>query len=198
MLCPRCALPVAVLELSTQGADVQIDGCRHCRGVFIDGAELADVVPAIARAVDTGAVRHELKGERLRACPRCASAETTVFYFQGIWVDHCRECRGVWLDGHEHQGLWERVRKTVQEVRTYRDAPAPTPPIPQARCFACKQDVPQRDTIFTGKGPLCTACVRARLTTSTSFRAVLCPACDAVHDADDLQASVCPEAGSYQ
>ncbi len=199
MLCPRCAQPLAVLDLPTERAEVQIDGCRRCRGVFIDGAELEEVVPAIARAVETGAVRHQIHGERLTACPRCASAQTTVFHFQGIWVDHCRECRGVWLDGHEHQGLWDRVRSTVQQVRTYRDAPTPRPPIPLAKCFACQQQVPQRDTIFTGKGPLCTGCVRARLSASTSYRAVLCPACGGVHDADDYTLTVdCPEAGRYQ
>lgn len=191
MVCPRCGKPLEVLTLPTDARDVELDGCRGCRGVWIDGVELEHVVPALAHGVETESHKR-WTGQTLPKCPRCAGKDTTVFHFRGIWVDHCRACRGVWLDGHEHQGLWERVRTAAQFVRTYRDAPPSAPKVPTVRCFACRATVPQAETLVTGRGPLCTGCVRARLASSTASQPRLCATCAEVHPEDDLGRPICP------
>lgn len=194
MNCPRCGMSLEVLTLPTDRDDVEIDGCRGCRGVWIDGVELEQVVPALAHVAeqDRGG---PWGGQTLPSCPRCQGKDTTVFHFRGIWVDHCRACHGVWLDGHEHQGLWERVRTAARHVRTYRDAPPAAPNVPQARCFACRASVPQAETLLTGQGPLCTSCVRTRLANSTASRPRLCPTCAVVHDEDEMGRPACPAEG---
>jgi len=41
-------------------------------------------------------------------CPRCSETALVVSYRDGVEIDHCPECRGVWLDRGELDKLIER------------------------------------------------------------------------------------------
>jgi Zn-finger nucleic acid-binding protein len=41
-------------------------------------------------------------------CPRCAETELVVSHRQGVEIDSCPRCRGVWLDRGELDKLIER------------------------------------------------------------------------------------------
>lgn len=61
-------------------------------------------------------------------CPACSAAMRTV-QRRGIQIDHCPECRGVWLDRDELDKLIEQAAAAVPAP-----LPAPAPPPPQERC----------------------------------------------------------------
>jgi Zn-finger nucleic acid-binding protein len=66
-------------------------------------------------------------------CPTCKETSLAMTDRQGIEIDYCPECRGVWLDRGELDKLIERAerprsdtagrgREPVRQERPYRDA----------------------------------------------------------------------------
>jgi Zn-finger nucleic acid-binding protein len=63
----------------------------------------------------------------LMKCPTCPDSTLVMTERQGIEIDYCPTCRGVWLDRGELDKLIERsVAQTAKPA-----APAPTAPPPQ-------------------------------------------------------------------
>ena len=60
-------------------------------------------------------------------CPNCKEVTLTLSERQGIEIDYCPDCRGVWLDRGELDKIIEKsnLQKPVQEYRDsksdYRD-----------------------------------------------------------------------------
>jgi len=65
-----------------------------------------------ARQRLTSEMRERLKSISFMRCPKCGE-ELEEIVFQGIQIDRCPECHGVWLDS----GELERV--TVQETQSW-------------------------------------------------------------------------------
>jgi Zn-finger nucleic acid-binding protein len=105
-------------------ADIQIDECPHCSGVWLDEAELfaiekareKDYDKAIKSPQETRAPISSFKTEpmiggpeepRKLNCPSCGEKlfEREHGYFSGIMIDGCVGCRGIWLDRGELQAL---------------------------------------------------------------------------------------------
>lgn len=59
-------------------------------------------------------------------CPVCVQPDLVLAERQGIEIDYCPACRGVWLDRGELDKLIERSG-TMAQPEPYR-APAPPPP----------------------------------------------------------------------
>src|SRR5689334_21295806 len=57
-------------------------------------------------------------------CPVCTTVNLVMSDRQGVEIDYCPECRGVWLDRGELDKIIER--STLQEATT-RQAPQYTP-----------------------------------------------------------------------
>jgi Zn-finger nucleic acid-binding protein len=57
-------------------------------------------------------------------CPVCTDERLVIADRQGIEIDYCPRCRGVWLDRGELDKLIERSAAAA--------APAPAAPLPQA------------------------------------------------------------------
>ncbi len=61
-------------------------------------------------------------------CPVCATPDLMMSERQGIEIDYCPQCRGVWLDRGELDKILER---SVAEAAPSRAAPqAPAAPAP--------------------------------------------------------------------
>jgi uncharacterized protein len=41
-------------------------------------------------------------------CPRCEGVNLVITYREGIEIDHCPQCRGVWLDRGELDKMIEK------------------------------------------------------------------------------------------
>lgn len=59
-------------------------------------------------------------------CPRCGTL-LTMSERQGIEIDYCQQCRGVWLDRGELDKIIERA-EAMQAAPVARPAVAPPPP----------------------------------------------------------------------
>jgi Zn-finger nucleic acid-binding protein len=55
-------------------------------------------------------------------CPHCAEATLVMSERQGIEIDYCPQCRGVWLDRGELDKLIERAASAVPQGRHAEDA----------------------------------------------------------------------------
>lgn len=116
-VCPICRQPL----LQRRVADMYVDGCNDCGGVWFDQDELT----ALARN-DPGAMnivdeqfRNPLETasppEATRRCPVCSIAleEQELRHARGIKVDGCRRCKGIWLDDGELSALHDVLRRIL-------------------------------------------------------------------------------------
>jgi uncharacterized protein len=47
--------------------------------------------------------------ERIMKCPQCQDVTLTIAERQGVEIDYCPQCRGIWLDRGELDKLIERA-----------------------------------------------------------------------------------------
>jgi Zn-finger nucleic acid-binding protein len=86
-------------------------------------ARLACSVPAVRQALDTG--------DRRMLCPVCKTVNLAMADRQGIEIDYCLDCRGVWLDRGELDRLIERAEPSAPlaaAATTPSYDPRPYPP----------------------------------------------------------------------
>jgi len=61
-------------------------------------------------------------------CPVCKDPQLVISERQGIEIDYCPSCRGVWLDRGELDKLIDKATASTQPVQTRHDArPYPDP-----------------------------------------------------------------------
>ncbi len=58
-------------------------------------------------------------------CPHCAEATLVMSERQGIEIDYCPQCRGVWLDRGELDKLIERSASVAPPAMAAQPAQAP-------------------------------------------------------------------------
>lgn len=67
-------------------------------------------------------------------CPRCTASELIERDHDGVVVDVCRECRGVWLDRGEMEKLIARATRDLDDMAEHRSRqPPPSPEYDRAR-----------------------------------------------------------------
>lgn len=74
-------------------------------------------------------------------CPHCPDATLLMTDRQGIEIDYCPQCRGVWLDRGELDKLLQRASSTVAAPapQTPQPAYAPHPHHPHAQPYYKKK-----------------------------------------------------------
>ncbi len=58
-------------------------------------------------------------------CPVCKDVTLTMSERQGIEIDYCPQCRGVWLDRGELDKLLERAQASAEPAPAPRQEPPP-------------------------------------------------------------------------
>lgn len=62
-------------------------------------------------------------------CPACKTVNLAMTDRQGIEIDYCPNCRGIWLDRGELDRLIERAEQAAPAARTATPPPVqPAPP----------------------------------------------------------------------
>lgn len=132
--CPVCRSALRIIHVD----DVAIDFCPQCRGSWFEMNELQAVyerreslssllTPALPNLVRdpvlcTQCGNHSSRPAKVCSrckapldflCPHCQKPLETTNR-NGLIVDCCRECKGVWLDGGELRVLFEHYSKSVQ------------------------------------------------------------------------------------
>ena len=77
-------------------------------------------------------------------CPNC-NVDLVMSERQGIEIDYCPQCRGVWLDRGE-------LDKVIERSAATSSAPPPAPPAPQASTTYPQASQPYRPDEYDHHG----------------------------------------------
>ena len=111
MDCPVCKNAMITLEL----ADVEIDYCTDCSGIWLDAGELelllADAETAQQLLQSFKIDRHN--PENPRKCPICLKKMQKIIVGHEkprLLIDKCKKGHGLWFDNGELQDIIERAQ----------------------------------------------------------------------------------------
>ena len=74
-------------------------------------------------------------------CPACTDTLLVMSERQGVEIDYCPQCRGVWLDRGELDKLLDRAAQSAPPARGVEQRPAS---YPQERHEHSRHDYPHR------------------------------------------------------
>ena len=115
MNCPACVKEMKKFKYF----EVEIDRCRYCGGLWLDGSELSFFIKKgiIPHQLLTGYcmdMRNAKVEEGERECPRCGgTSQLQVITHKGINVDYCMACGGFWFDRGELLKILERYHNEL-------------------------------------------------------------------------------------
>ena len=118
--CPRCFEQMDIRTLELKGRKLEFDICFVCDGVFLDDGELRKVTDN--KPLQTWLVDYMgMETDSELVCPRCGSLmnEEEV---QGVDVDICLQCHGIWFDGGELEEIKEMKPDDFKEIPVDRRA----------------------------------------------------------------------------
>ena len=115
MNCPICA---GKLKNVNYEADIMVDECPMCKGIWLDTGELEKIQTNAQKNhkekysqfesyTEIGARMSDQMGKKNINCPKCNNSMTKKEFqpTSTIIVDLCNSCKGLWLDAGELQQL---------------------------------------------------------------------------------------------
>jgi len=111
MDCPVCKNAMITLEL----AEVEIDHCIDCGGIWLDAGELELLLgePEKARNLLNSFQVDTVTGEKPRKCPICDRKMQKIIVGESkppLLIDKCRKGDGLWFDKGELQNICGRAQ----------------------------------------------------------------------------------------
>ena len=109
MNCPACKSAMVTLEL----AQVEIDHCLNCGGIWLDAGELEFLLddPRKAKSLLESFREVPAGSEPVRRCPICEKKMAKILVGSSepsLWIDKCRRSDGLWFDRGELPEILER------------------------------------------------------------------------------------------
>jgi Zn-finger nucleic acid-binding protein len=109
MNCPACKSAMITLEL----ADVEVDHCVHCGGIWLDTGELEVLMDDPLKAKHLLDSFREVAAavEQPRKCPICERKMAKILVGRSpppLLIDKCRQMDGLWFDKGELQDILDR------------------------------------------------------------------------------------------
>ncbi len=106
-------------------------------------------------------------------CPKCDTDMTSMAH-QGVMVDRCNQCHGIWLDKKELEVVLEKKLARSFDVGRYSQLP-PEADEASARCRRCQADMVALDGAADVRFDWCPECEgmffdRGELTVIDEFR----------------------------
>lgn len=78
-------------------------------------------------------------------CPVCENVNLSMTERQGVEIDYCPQCRGVWLDRGELDKIIERSGTTAAtSANAHAGTPTPRPPSPPVQPVSSPHHYPQQ------------------------------------------------------
>ncbi len=132
--CPVCSTLLRPVHLGA----VVIDFCTQCRGSWCDADELQKaysqkhrggtlLIPALTEHARDPVICLKCSNPNPRTVRICQRCHTQIDFLcpvcrnpmeeiskNGIAIDRCLQCKGVWLDGGELKTLFEKYSQTIQ------------------------------------------------------------------------------------
>jgi len=96
-------------------ADVEIDYCTDCGGIWLDAGELELLLGQAEKAkqlLDSFKIDSR-SAERIRKCPICDKKMQKIIVGQSkpvLLIDKCRKGDGLWFDKGELKDIFDRAR----------------------------------------------------------------------------------------
>jgi len=110
MNCPRCHTPLKAIDCTEPSAQIEVDVCMQCEGIWFDEGELEKLETIVEptmieiRRLPTKEVQEEPM-----PCPVCDDGipmkKKTHHRDKHVVYDECSTCFGVWLDGGELRAI---------------------------------------------------------------------------------------------
>ncbi|GMQ91496.1 MAG: hypothetical protein BMS9Abin11_0805 [Gammaproteobacteria bacterium] len=129
----HCPIDNNELEKQTYEADIEIDVCPRCAGIWLDRGELEaieetienDYIEELEKFPDYVGNAYTMALQKKAAeitCPDCNTAmeRKEYAYTSQIMIDKCPKCHGIWLDKGELEALeifFEKSRLQAQDLR---------------------------------------------------------------------------------
>lgn len=129
----KCPKDGTELQAKNYEADITVDSCDACGGMWLDDGELEriqevkenDYSHELERMPDLGVGAYalaEAKTDRSLSCPKCGADMEVLEYARSsqVLIDTCTKCEGVWLDMGEVRELevfFERARGEARGLR---------------------------------------------------------------------------------
>jgi len=129
----HCPIDNNELEKQSYEADIEIDICPRCAGVWLDKGELEtieetienDYIEELEKFPDYAGSAYTMALQKKAAeitCPDCNTAmeRKEYAYTSQIMIDKCPKCHGIWLDKGELQALeifFEKSRLDARDLR---------------------------------------------------------------------------------
>jgi Zn-finger nucleic acid-binding protein len=126
----KCPIDGTELLTRVYEADIHVDGCETCSGIWLDHGELEriqatienDYSEELRRTPDFVSSSYELansRNEEDRDCPKCGAemVKREYAYSSNVRIDVCAPCLGTWLDGGEMKKIeifFERTRSVIR------------------------------------------------------------------------------------
>ncbi|KPK77193.1 MAG: hypothetical protein AMJ79_04210 [Phycisphaerae bacterium SM23_30] len=118
MECPKCKCELEAKKAAEQKLD--IDVCPECEGIWFDKKELEKMMPIARKKLKL----HWKAAKQDYLCPRCRVELYEFTYPQtDVWVDMCKTCQGLWLDGGEFEAIEQARQALRQRGRLAEDDP---------------------------------------------------------------------------
>ena len=114
--CPRCFAQC----IRQTRAGVEIDICPKCYGIWLDKKELVKLIhnPSMHDKLTRYAV---VESKSKLVCPRCGGL-MNLENADKVQVDVCIECKGIWLDAGEMEGLKAKEKERFDSYDAQREA----------------------------------------------------------------------------
>ncbi len=126
LICPRDGENLVSQEV--EGHPVQ--ACPRCEGIYLEPGELNEIAEPIPGDLEVSTLELDTfdhpDSSAPGACPRCRPVTMKKVEFvdySGIILDHCPQCRGFWLDGHELESINREVRRLNKTASEIHDPP---------------------------------------------------------------------------
>jgi len=122
----RCPADHRSLRVQTIGT-ATFAHCVHCAGIWLTREAL--LPPSLDPAALPPATRVATPATRKRksplACPECGSS-LTAERVEGIEVDRCTHCVGIWLDAGEYDAVRRHIEHPHSAMLVHQDSDNPT------------------------------------------------------------------------
>ncbi len=125
------------LEEYAVSADLVVELCAHCRGIFVDAHEVPVLLGRGSVASVTEDVPLELGAPAAMTCPKCVDPAMQPLALrrdandaspeERLWM--CRDCRGLWLG----DGAFLKLRRALAAGGSTRARPVPMGSSPSRR-----------------------------------------------------------------
>ena len=107
--CPRCMSPMVLLTKK----NIELDACPQCMGIWFDKDELDKITDGCTSF--EGLIFTAKSLGRKLSCPSC-SKKMNFYTVEGVTVDFCQDCAGVWLDAGELSAIGGILQKKSKEA----------------------------------------------------------------------------------